>query len=267
MAKTSVEILFYPGRYYSSYTLRDISDALCKVAAKCFEQVPIYQALSGKKEDLSRTVIAVAKDHNGTIKGFCSAIIYNIEGVGKVFHTGLTCVDPKYRGEGLTHKLTSKLLTSFIFKEALFEKIYVTNCACVLSSIGNVALHFENVYPSPFGPKEPTGAYKKIAREISTYYRDDIAINDDAIFDEVNFVFRGSVEGTVFQKSQADTRFYHRKSYINEYYRKLLNFDRGDEVLQVGQVSALTFVKYIIKKYLRFFKKNTKIEHDYATSN
>ena len=109
-------------------------------------------------------------------------------------------------------------------------------------------MYFENLYPSPYGVKEPSTRHLGIARAINKNYRESIAINDTAQFDESRFVFEGSVGGTVFEKSADDGRFHHRDRALTEYYQALLSFERGDEALQIGKVSILTFPKYLIRK-------------------
>jgi len=71
---------------------------------------------------------------------------------------------------------------------------------------------------------------------------------DDAYFDPVAFVFRGSVKETVFQKKAEDRRYHHRKNGINLFYQGLLDFENGDEALQIGHVSLLTGIRYQLRK-------------------
>lgn len=87
-----------------------------------------------------------------------------------------------------------------------------------------------------------------IAKAVDAFHRDSIAINDEAIFNANKFVFEGSVDGTVFEKDSNDQRFHHRDENLTEFYQALLNFERGDEALQIGKVSLLTFPKYLARK-------------------
>lgn len=175
-------------------------------------------------------------------------MILEVEGLGEVFHLGLTCVDPDARGSGLTHRLSSKLVVSYMLRYKPFGKLWCTNCACVLSSLGNVALNFAQVYPSPFGPPEPSVEHRRIAEAVDRNYRDAIYIDRLATFDQQNFVFRGSVKGTVFQKSAHDKRYHHRYEGMNRYYARLLDFEEGDEVLQVGYASVWWAIRYALRR-------------------
>lgn len=255
MRKLKYEVIFYPGLSMTEQDSLSLVQELRKVAGTCFDEVPFYQVLSGSKKELDRAIIATVRDSQNELIGFCSALNLQVENVGQVFHTGLTCVSPKTRGLRLTHKLTSKLLLKFLLKESLFKDTWITNCACVLSSIGNIAKYFEDIYPSPLGINVPTMTHINIAKAIDSQYRKQLAINETAVFNMSTFVFEGSVDGTVFEKSPEDKRFHHREKVLTNFYLNLLNFERGDEVLQVGRVSLMTFPKYLFKQFISKTKK------------
>jgi hypothetical protein len=214
--------------------------------------------------DCDRAIVSVAKNQNGEVVGFCSALILPLNHRENFFHTGLTCVKPSARGLKLTHKLASKVLVSYILRESFFKKIWVSNCACVISSIGNVAKHFDDVYPSPYLNDIPTPKHRAIAHRISQSYREQIAINDTAIFNSDKFVFEGSVIGSEFQKDEADTRFYHRDQRLTDYYKTLINFERGDEIIQVACCSLLTFPRYFLSKLRLKLKSKRTVSISHA---
>lgn len=248
MSKYTYEVLFYPGRYMNEASRNKLVEEMLMVASECFCEAPTYQALSGKKEELDRAVICTSRDESGRLMGFCSALALPVDGVGDVLHLGLTCVQPDARGMNLTHHLTSKLILKYLVKESLFKETWISNCACVLSSLGNVAMYFEALYPSPYGVEKPEHQHMTIAKAIDSHYRESIAINDEATFNSEKFVFEGSVDGTVFEKDSNDERYHHRDPAMTQYYQDLLNFERGDEALQIGKVSLLTFPKYVVRK-------------------
>lgn len=254
-----VDYFYRPGTTCDDAQLKTLQGELEDIASDCFRQIPVYQCLTGTREELSRTVITIARDENGKALGFCSAVILTVDGHKDILHLGLTCVKNEARRLGLTHLLTSKLLTKYLIKKSPLKKIWITNVACVLSSLGNVALYFENVYPSPFGKSSPSPIHQSIADAIDKNYRDPIAINSDATLDTENFVFRGSVDNTVFQKSAKDTRYYHRNSALTDYYINRLNFKNGDEVLQIGQIGLMSMPKYYAKTTALKLLKTTQV--------
>jgi len=243
--KYRMQFLFRPGMYMGNRQLLVLKEQLREVASTCFAEIPSYQCLLGTRDEFADKVLALAWAPDGHLAGFCSMLLLKVDGVGEVVHLGLTCVRPEDRSSGLTHRLTSKALTGYLMRCHPVGKLWVTNCAAVLSSLGNVAMHFEGVFPSPNGPEEPTEVHLRIAKTVNEYYRDKIYIRHEAQFDEHQFVFRGSVEETVFQKSEEDGRFHHRDEHLNDFYRSLMQFEHGDEVLQVGFCTVLTSFRHM----------------------
>ena len=243
-----IQFLVRPGWRLSDGRLATLIAALRDCAGTCFDELPAYQVMAGTREELADKVLAIAWRKDGRIAGFCSTILLPVWGIGEVLHLGLTCVRPEDRSTGLTHILTRKAVAGYLLRRRLIGKLWVSNCAAVLSSLGNVALHFENVYPSPFAHSGPSENHIRIATAIDELYRQKIYIAHNATFDRDSFVFRRSVMGTCFEKDGGDQRFFHRQPQLNNYYGSLMEFDRGDEVLQVGYVSTMVAVKHLYRK-------------------
>ena len=52
LKKLIIETIFFPGINYSNDELRKLTTELREVASECFDEVPIYQALTGLREEL-----------------------------------------------------------------------------------------------------------------------------------------------------------------------------------------------------------------------
>lgn len=260
-AHLPLEISTYnrPGQYMNDADLSVLVNAIQDIAFSCFNELPPYQAMKGTREELSDKLISLARDESGRALGFCSMVFLPVPGVGDVVHLGLTCVSPLARGRRLTHMLVKKAITGYLLKQNPFGKIWISNCASVLSSLGNVAMHFENVYPSPFLKKKPGPDHIKIAKAIDAHFRDKMYVLPDAVLDEERFVFRGSVKDTVFHKQKSDLQYYHRKKYLNRFYTGLMDFNQGDEVLQIGYFRLASVLKYYLRQ--RRMKKMSRIEN------
>ena len=176
------QVHFFPGKFMDDDELANFTQELRVVADECFDHSPNYQALTGVREELERCVICVARDKNDRMVGFCSSLVLPVEGVGSVLHLGLTCVHPVARGKKLTHKLLSKLIMKYLLVMAPIGGTWISNVACVISSLGNVAMYFEDVFPSPFSAKGATDSHKAIAKELSDNYRGPLAINTESDF-------------------------------------------------------------------------------------
>ncbi|WP_022664359.1 N-acetyltransferase [Desulfospira joergensenii] len=253
-----IEVYNRPGRHLSDREFKSLVQNLQKIACSCFNELPDYQAMKGTREALSDKLISLAWDKDNQPAGFCSMVFLPVKGLGKVLHLGLTCVDPMARGNRLTHALVKKALTGYLLKQNPFGRIWVSNCAAVLSSLGNVAMHFENVYPSPFTPGSPGRTHIKIARAINEHFRDKMYVLPEAVLDENSFIFKGSVKDTVFHKNEGDFKYFHRKKYLNQYYAGMMDFSQGDEVLQIGYFRLASILKYYLRQHK--IKKLTPVE-------
>ncbi|MEO1173677.1 MAG: hypothetical protein AAFX94_16750, partial [Myxococcota bacterium] len=172
--------------------------------------------------------------------------LLNATGVGTFLHMGLTCVDPSTRGAGLTRRLNELLVRSFLLRTRPLGRVWLSCVACVKSSLGNVALHFDNVYPSPFSAPRPSPVHRAIGEAVSENFRELIHIRTDSRFDEDAFVFRSGAQGTAFQKRRDDERYLHRHPKLNQFYDSLMDFENGDLVLQVASASALTGLRHAL---------------------
>ncbi|MEM6732367.1 MAG: hypothetical protein AAF658_12480, partial [Myxococcota bacterium] len=192
-------------------------------------------------------VLSVARREDGTMAGFCSGILLQVEGVKHVLHMGLSCIHVDDRRAGLARKLNDHMARTYLLtKVAPFGKMWITSCACVLSSLGNIALYFDELYPSPLYEGDPSDVHLQIARAVNERYREQIYIEPDAAFDDHDFVFRGSVKDTVFEKTAEDARFQHRVPELNDWYRGIMRFENGDEVLQIGYATLWTGIKSLL---------------------
>jgi hypothetical protein len=236
--------------------LKQLYREIREVATICLDEIPNYQCLREDLRDMNRLIICVAKNSSGKMMGFCSSYLLDIQDE-KILHMGLTCVSPEARGQKLTHKLSSKVITCFLFNYSLTKASWVSNVACVLSSLGNLANYFDDIHPSPF-MTQITPKHIEIAQFIDKNFRDELFIRKEARFNLDTFIFEESVLGNMFQKELNDKRYHHRNPILNQFYKSIINFERGDEVLQIGKISWMTFPKYVLKKMTRKFLKIRK---------
>ena len=145
----TIDLYPRPGLILDNGRLDTLSREIREIAAACFHTIPDYQAMEGTRQALADKLITVARDAWGRPMGFCSMVFLEVPKVGTVLHLGLTCVHPDARGRRLTHPLVKKALTRYLLRQNPFGRVWISNCAAVLSSLGNVALNFEQVYPLP----------------------------------------------------------------------------------------------------------------------
>jgi hypothetical protein len=68
------------------------------------------------------------------------------------------------------------------------------------------------------------------------------------------------VKDTVFHKKKNDLIYHHRKSGLNRFYANMMNFEQGDEVLQIGYFRMISLIKYILRRR-RVKQINRQQEH------
>lgn len=228
--------------------LESLIGELREVAATCFERIPEYHVLAADPDALRAASLTLARDRSGRLVGFCAARRLHVDGVGHVLHLGLTCVRPDVRGTRLTHRLLSALILQHALRSPV-RGLWVSNVASVVSSLGNVALHFEDVYPSPFVAGPPSPAHTTIARTLAACHRERVHIRRDAYFDPVRWVFEGGNAKTIFAKRADDRRYHHRDPHITRWFLARADLDRGDAVLQVGRVSLGGLLRYGLRSH------------------
>ncbi|MCB9679867.1 MAG: hypothetical protein H6733_00220 [Alphaproteobacteria bacterium] len=243
-----IQHLHRPGRHLSPRALDALVAELRVVAATAFDPLPRYQVISGDREALDAAVLTLARREDGSLAGFCAARLLPVRGVGDVLHLGLTCVDPADRGAGLTHVLLSQGLARFLVRHRPIRGAWFTNVASVLSSLGNVALYFEDVHPSPFRVGPPSPVHTAIAHTLAREHRARMHLHADADFDDARFVFEGGNRETVFAKGADDAQYHHRDPELTRWYADLADLDGGDAVLQVGRVSLAGFARYTSRR-------------------
>lgn len=164
-----------------------------------------------------------------------------------VLHLGLTCIVPSALSHGLTKMLVGGVARHYLAAHPN-QPVWVSNLAAVVSSLGNIAIFMDEVYPSPRHRVPPTPTHTLIAKAIveTPALRESMYLREDVPFDWDASVFRESVKGTVFEKEGGT----HRNEALNSFYRGLMDFERGDEVFQVAHFSLETLERFLLKTRL-----------------
>jgi hypothetical protein len=242
------EWVFRPGQRLGDAALAALCAELRAVGASCLSPLPDYQVFLATRQACADKVLTLARRRDGTLAGFCSAVLVDVPEAGEVLHLGLTCVRPDDRSGGLTHRLASRLVARYLFTRRPLQRVWVTNVACVLSSLGNFASYVRDAHPAPGSDARALSpAAWRIAEAFDRRYRHHAYIQPWATFDRETFVFRGSGRGTAFQKDGDDHRFDHRDEALNRFYRERLRFDDGDEMLQVGRLALTDLVRHALR--------------------
>jgi hypothetical protein len=248
--KTKTRVIERPGLWMSAAELSNLLDDLRSVQQTLGVGDFDYGVLKGEKKTLDSIVITIIYDLK-TQKPFAFNALTLMSCLigGKyetVVHLGLVIVDPTYRAKGLSWILYG-LTTFLLFLKNRFAPLYISNVTQVPSIIGNVSESFGKVYPNPLTGQRRTFEHLVIAREILAKHRAVFGVCDEAVFDEETFVIKDSYRGGSDNlKKTFEQTVKHRNSVFNDFCAQHLNYERGDDFLQIGQMDMATYYNYML---------------------
>ena len=168
----------------------------------------------------------------------------------EVLHLGLAMVAPDYRGKSLSWALYGLTVMLAFFHQQL-RPLWISSVSQVPSVVGLVADGFANVYPSPRHTRR-SYAHLVIARQIMKQYRAVFGVAEDAGFDATRFVITDAYTGgSDHLKKTFDEAPKHRDDAVNAFCRDNLNYDRGDDFLQIGQYNLFASKRYLLRSVPR----------------
>jgi hypothetical protein len=112
-----------------------------------------------------------------------------------------------------------------------------------------VAESFDDVYPTASADARQSYDHLQLARQVMARHRHVFGVGPEAGFDEERFVITDSYTGGSdhLKKTFAEATP-HRKPAFNEICERELDYARGDDFLQLGQVSLHATRGYLLKE-------------------
>jgi hypothetical protein len=163
-----------------------------------------------------------------------------------VLHLGLAMVDPDFQSRGVSWILYG-LTVVLLFLRAGLGPLRISSVSQVPAVIGRVAQSFADVYPDGTTPR-PGYRHLRVARAIMKGHRDAFGVGDDAWFEEDHFIIRNAYTGgSDAMKKQFAEAAHHRDSYVNDFCLAHLDYGRGDDFLQIGQMDLPTAREYLMR--------------------
>jgi len=230
-----------PGLWMAPDDLSSLLKDVRKVARATMPEGDLsYGVLGGDPERLRASVITVLYDRQSGAPVAFNALAWlpvTLRGrPERVLHLGLVMVDPAARNRGMSWLLYG--FTCFIlFLRHGARPLWVSNVTQVPAVFGMVAESFAGVYPAP-GRARPTFEQLLLVRQIMASHRHAFGVGDEAGFDEARFVITNAYTGGSddLKKAFADAPK-HRKAEFNEACQRELDYARGDDFIQIGQVN------------------------------
>ena len=206
-----------------------------------------YGVLGGDAERLKASVLTIVYDRATKRPIAFNALAWmpmSLRGRPiDVLHMGLVMVSPTARSQGLSWILYG--LTCFmLFARGGMRPIWISNVTQVPAVVGMVTESFANVFPTPDGTVQSFD-HLTIARQIMRRHRHVFGVGEDAGFDEARSIITNAYTGGSDDlKKSFDQATKHRQDKYNDLCSANLDYKRGDDFLQVGQVNMAAAQKY-----------------------
>jgi hypothetical protein len=246
-----LRIVERPGLWMSPEELaRIVADLQAVVATAVPGGDLAYGAASGDTGRLDASILTIAYDRGGRAIGFNALSLMDCELRGQqieVLHLGLVVIDPAQRTSGLAGVLYG--LTAFLlFARRQMRPLWISNVTQVPAVFGMVSEAFDSVYPTSDPANHQRYDHAHLARQIMSRYRFVFGVGEEAEYDERRGVITNAYTGGSDNlKKGFEDAPKHRKEQHNDTCRRELDYDRGDDFLQIGQVTLRAARSYFTR--------------------
>lgn len=246
-----VRILERPGLWVEAAALEALSSDLRRVASRTVAEGGLtYGVFAADRARMGQSIITLVTRADGTPVAFNALAVMELDTQPRpteVLHLGLVMVDPDERSRSLSWVLYG--LTCFlIFFRRQFRPVWISNVTQVPAVVGMVSGMFSNIWPAPDGGRR-TLTHLILARRIMEGHRHVFGVGDDAGFDEDRFVITNAYTGGSDDlKKTYDDAPKHRDDRFNRFCADNLDYDRGDDVIQLGQLDLAAVRRYLSRE-------------------
>jgi hypothetical protein len=233
---------FFPGTWMDDADLERLRGELEGVARDRLGVVPAYGVfLPGRMPYANRIVTLLYRRDGEPPLGF-SAMVHC-----PVVHAG-EAIDVLNLGLAVTRQSAARMAPLWplymqplrrYYTDRAFRAFWIGAFTAKPLAIGAIADTFSEVHPNYRRPATPDALQLAIARRFFGQWRGESGVGADAAFDEASFVVRA---GTDEPSAPLRRRFAElpmsRVAAANEFCRRTLDHDRGDELLMVGKLDG-----------------------------
>ena len=244
-------IVEFPGRWMAADELdRLIEDIRTVVRAGVPGGSLDYGVLSDPERLKHAVLTLIYAEPDGRPVAFNALHVLPCDERGReeeVIHLGLVLIDPKYRQHGLTGALLGITCFLLIMRRQM-RAMWISNVTQVPLVFGLVGDFMEDVFPAANPAARRTFAHVQIARQIAARYRGVYGAGPEAEFDPVRFILRNAYTGgsANLKKTFPEAPKY-RDEAVNTMCREQLDYDRGDDFLQIGRFTFSVARRYLTR--------------------
>jgi hypothetical protein len=241
-----------PGVWMSAEGREALSADLCAVAAAALPTGPLaYGIFAPHSGALDKAIITIIRDRaTGRALAFNALSVMDVVHRGRpdsVTHLGLVLIDPATRGRGFSWALYG-LTTLLLFARNQLRPLWISSVTQVPAVVGLVSEGFADVFPGPDQATRCKFDHLSLARQIMRRHRHIFGVGPEAGFDEERFVITNAYTGgSEHLKKAYEDAPPHRNAAYNEFCATQLDYDRGDDLLQIGQMNMDAARRYLTK--------------------
>lgn len=235
-----VKTLDQPGRWMTDNELDELRELLIEVAKGSMEVVPHHRLFDPEesRQVYSNRIISIGFSAEGEPIGF-TAMVYLPYPGDVLLHLGLTMIAMKARRTRMQSPLFVKCLSLATFNMCRIS-FTITNIAASPAGIGSVCDYFLDAFPHYLGIVQRSDRHLAIADHVLTFFRHEFGCSENAVFDPVSFVVRGSNEpdgggSSAFIKEDGKPVSQHKNPKCNEFVVNMIDLTAGDELFQVAR--------------------------------
>ncbi|MEM9716704.1 MAG: hypothetical protein AAF826_09320 [Pseudomonadota bacterium] len=213
-----------------------------------------YGVLGTDRSRLDRSVITLVSSKSEPVPIAFNALARMDVDLGhrseEVLHLGLVMVDPNQRSQGLSWVLYGLTCILMLFRNGM-RPVWISNVTQVPAVVGLVATGFARVFPAPRRDQAHRRSliHLLLARQIMRNHRHVFGVGDEADFDEDRFIITNAYTGGSddLKKTFQDAPK-HRDEAVNFFCERELDYERGDDVLQLGQIDLSIALSYLARE-------------------
>ncbi|MDD4974053.1 MAG: hypothetical protein PHY93_06860 [Bacteriovorax sp.] len=247
-----MRVIERPAYSLNETELKELRESLKQIVKKSIPKENLNYGIFSETSDAFKTniitIIYTLEDNRPIAFNSLSWINTQLKGKDEeLLHLGLVVIDPDVREGGLSWILYG-LTTILLFVRKKLSPIWVSNVTQVPAIIGKVTQSFDSVYPSPGNFGKPPFIHLWLARQIMKDKRYVFGVGPEAEFDAEKFIIKNSYTGgSDHLKKKFSEAQPHRDAIYNDFCKNNLDYDRGDDFIQIGQINLNMTKKFLMK--------------------
>lgn len=245
-----VRIVERPGRFLPAPERARLLEDLTGIAQAAAPGGALgYGLFAEGNAALDDTVVTIVyRTGDGQPVAFNAMPVMAVRLAGKpveVLHLGLVMIRPDCRGQGLSWVLYG-LTCFFLFLRNQLRPLWISSVTQVPAVAGMVVETFSQVFPSPASGSRRSLKQQLIATAIMAEHRAAFGVGPEAGFDVDRFVITNAYTGgsEALKKSFAEAA-QHRDPAYGAFCARELDYARGDDLLQIGQIDLAAARRYL----------------------